>query len=59
MLLTLNAQDGLYTTLLRGYDDKNQLTNEKRIVSAVTREISIYRDYDRFLAVSRNPQLPF
>lgn len=55
----LNTQDGLYTTLLRGYDDQNQLRNEKRIVSAVTREISIYQEYDQFLTVARNPKVRF
>ncbi len=55
----LNIQDGLYTTLLRGYDEQKQLKNETRIVSAVTREISIYREYDQFLAVAHNPKLRF
>lgn len=56
---SLDTQDGLYTTLLRGYDDKNQLRNEKRVVSAVTREISIYQDYRTFLDVAHNQQLRF
>lgn len=56
---SLNTQDGLYTTLLRGYDDKGELRNDKRIVSAVTREISIYREYEQFLELAHNPQLRF
>ncbi len=56
---SLNVQGGLYTTLLRGYDEENQLRNEKRIVSSVTREISIYKDYDAFLALAHNPELRF
>lgn len=56
---SLSTQDGLYTTLLRGYDEQNQLRNEKRIISAVTREISIYQEYDQFLAVAHNPKLRF
>lgn len=57
--LRLHEQDHLYTTLLRGYDERGTLRNEKRIVSAVTREISIYRDYAAFLEVARNPHVRF
>ena len=56
---TLNTQDGLYTTLLRGYDENNELKDEKRVVSAVTREISIYKEYKDFLAVARQPEIRF
>lgn len=56
---SLNIQDGLYTTLLRGYDEHGELRNEKRIISAVTREISIYKEYDKFLELAHNPQLRF
>jgi tagaturonate reductase len=56
---SLNEQDGLYTTLLRGYDDKGHLHNARRIISAVTREISICHDYDVFLSLARNQQLRF
>jgi len=56
---SLNTQDGLYTTLLRGYDENNQLRNEKRIISSVTREVSAYREYDKFLEIAGNPQLRF
>ncbi len=55
----LNVQDGLYTTLLRGYDEENQLRNEKRFVSSVNREISIYREYAAFLQLAHNPELRF
>jgi len=55
----LNVQDGLYTTLLRGYDENNELRNEKRIVSSVTREISICKEYAAFLELAHNPELRF
>ncbi len=56
---SLNMQDGLYTTLLRGYDRQGRLRDEKRIITAVTREVSIYREYDNFLALATNPRLRF
>ncbi len=56
---SLNTQDGLYTTLLRGYDEDNQLRNEKRVISSVCREISVYREFDAFLQVAHNPELRF
>lgn len=56
---SLNTQGGLYTTLMRGYDENNQLRNEKRIIASVTREVSAYREYDKFLEIAANPQLRF
>lgn len=56
---SLNSQDGLYTTVLRGYDEDGQLHNDKRIITCVTRELSIYREYADFLALARNPKLRF
>ena len=56
---SLNTQDGLYTTLLRGFDDEGQLRNEKRIISSVNREVFIYREYDQFLEIAENPLLRF
>lgn len=56
---SLNAQAGLYTTMLRGYDEQGDLRNEKRVISAVIREISIYKEYDEFIAIAHNPDLRF
>ena len=56
---SLNTQDGLYTTLLRGYDEQGNFCNEKRIISAVNREISAYREYDEFLSLAQNPSIRF
>ncbi len=56
---SLNTQNGLYTTFLRGYDEQGNLRNEQRIITAVTREISIYKEYKEFLAIARNPAIRF
>ena len=55
----LDTQDGIYTSIIRGYDDEGELKNEKRLISCVNREIPIYKDYATFLAQAENPQLRF
>jgi tagaturonate reductase len=55
---TINAQDGLYTVLLRGNQD-GEVREERRIVSAVSRCVSPYADFDAFLSCARNPDLRF
>jgi len=55
----LNTQDGLYTSILRGYDDKGNLRNDRRVISCVNREIPIYKEYSEFLSVAHNADLEF
>ncbi len=55
----LDTQDGLYTSIIRGFDETGELKNEKRIISCVNREIPLYRDYTAFLALAANPELRF
>lgn len=56
---SLNSQDGLYTTFLRGYDDEGNLRDEQRLITAVNREISIYNEYEQFLALAKDPAIRF
>jgi tagaturonate reductase len=55
---TINAQDGLYTVLLRG-NQQGEVREERRIVSAVSRCVSPYADFDAFLWCAKNPDLRF
>ncbi len=55
----LDTQDGLYTSIIRGYDEQGELKNEKRLISCITREIPVYKEYDKFLALAENPDLRF
>ncbi len=55
----LDTQDGLYTSILRGFDENSELKNEKRIISCVNRELPIYKEYDEFLELAKNPELRF
>lgn len=44
---SLNTQDGLYTTLIRGLNEKGEVVSDARLIRSVTREIS-YRAGDKF-----------
>ncbi len=55
----LDTQDGIYTSIIRGYDNKGKLKNEKRLISCIDREIPVYKEYDQFLSLAENPQLRF
>lgn len=55
---TVNAQQGLYTVYLRGFEN-GVPTTRKRIVSAISRCIDPYRDYAALLDCAGNPDLRF
>lgn len=55
---TLNAQDGLYTVLLRGKEN-GAVTRQTRAVGCVRGGLNPYADFDAFLAQARNPDLRF
>ena len=54
----INEQEGLYTLYLRGFQNGQQV-NEKRIISAVSRCINPYEDFDALLSCAENPDLRF
>ena len=54
----INEQEGLYTLYLRGFQD-GQKVNKKRIISAVSRCINPYTDFEALLACADNPDLRF
>lgn len=54
----INAQDGLYTLYLRGFE-KGKKVNDKRIISSVSRCINPYDDYAALLACAHNPDLRY
>jgi len=56
---SLNQQDGLYTTLIRGLDTAGQRVSETRLIRSVNREIQPYQQFDAFLALARAPQMRF
>jgi tagaturonate reductase len=54
----INAQDGLYTVVLRGLWHGVPI-DSRELVSAVSRCIDPYTDFDAFLACAANPDLRF
>lgn len=58
MVDILNAQDGLYTVILRGLQD-GQVVERREIVTAISRGLDPYRQWDGFLALAAQPGLRF
>ena len=58
LITQLNAQDGLYTLLLRGMQD-GQVIDQREIITAISRGINPYSDWSAFLATAENPAMRF
>jgi len=58
MANTINAQDGLYTVLLRGIRGGTPV-EEAEIVTSVSRALNPYTDFVGFLGCAENPDLRF
>ncbi|WP_392566597.1 tagaturonate reductase [Utexia brackfieldae] len=56
---TLNEQEGLYTTIIRGINEQGQAVAKPRIIYSVNREISVYQDFQQYLKCAENPALTF
>ncbi|ADO48537.1 tagaturonate reductase [[Enterobacter] lignolyticus] len=56
---SLSTQDGLYTTIIRGLNEKGEAVSDARLIRSVNREISAYTDYAEFLKLAHNPQMRF
>lgn len=56
---SLNPQDGLYTTIIRGLNGQGEAVSDARLIRSVNREISVYDQYDEFLKLAHNPDMRF
>ena len=56
---SLSTQDGLYTTIIRGLNEKGEAVSDARLIRSVNREISAYADYDELLRLAHNPDMRF
>lgn len=54
---SLNQQDGLYTTLIRGLNDRGEQVSETRLIRSLNREIQPWQQFGDFMALARNPDL--
>jgi tagaturonate reductase len=55
---TLNRQNGAYTHLARGIEN-GRLVEEKRVITAISRGIDPYKQFNEFLKCAHNPDLRF
>jgi tagaturonate reductase len=54
----INAQKGLYTTVLRGVQD-GKIVEELRTINSVSRCLNPYSNYDEYLKLANSPDLGF
>ena len=54
----LEEQDNLYTLFTRGIK-KDEIIDEKQIISAIQKSINPYTNYDEFLALAKEEELEF
>lgn len=54
----INSQEGLYTLLIRGYENGTAV-EKKRVISCISRCLNLYRDYDAWMDCAKNPDLRF
>ncbi|WP_409311313.1 tagaturonate reductase [Pectobacterium sp. B1J-3] len=55
----LDTQDGLYTTVIRGLNEHGEAVREPRLIRSVNREVNVYRQFDDYLALARDPNIRF
>lgn len=56
---SLNTQNGLYTSIIRGLNENGDLIKEYRVIESVNEEIAIYKDFDRYLKLAIEPSIRF
>jgi tagaturonate reductase len=58
MAEAINAQEGVYTLLLRGIEE-GKLIERKEILTSVSRAINPYKEWEKVLACAENPEIEF
>lgn len=53
----LDNQDGLYTTLIRGLNEKGEKESTARVIQSVNKEVLAYQEFDQYLLEAENPDL--
>jgi len=54
----INEQDGLYTCILRGIENKRKVIR-KRLITSIDSCINPYAEYDKYIEQIKNPELRF
>lgn len=56
---SLNSQEGLYTTLIRGMNEQGEIVSEPRLIRSVNEEIHPWRQYEAFMALAKEEGIRF
>lgn len=56
---SLNTQQGLYTSLIRGLDSDGNAVSQRRVIASVNEELSAYKDFAAILELARQPEIRF
>lgn len=55
----LDIQDGLYTAIIRGIDERGEVVKDYTVISSINREIPIYKSFQEYLQLAHNPEMRF
>lgn len=55
----LDIQDGLYTAIIRGIDERGEVVKDYTVISSINREIPIYKNFQEYLQLAHNPEMRF
>lgn len=56
---SLNTQQGLYTTFIRGLNEQGEEVNQSRVVYSINQELAAYKDFEQIIALAKNPDVRF
>ncbi|MEQ9888602.1 tagaturonate reductase [Pectobacterium zantedeschiae] len=56
---SLNTQDGLYTTVIRGLNEQGEAVSDARLIRSVNNEINPYQHFADYLALAHNAAIRF
>lgn len=56
-LPSLDTQEGLYTSIVRGIDERGEAVENVRIIDCVNEEIFVYRNFERYMELAENVDL--
>lgn len=56
---SLNTQDGLYTSIVRGINESGEVVKDYRVISSINREIPVYKEFEEYLKLAHNPEIKF
>ena len=56
---SLNTQDGLYTTIIRGLNEQGEKVKDFRIIRSVNNELNVYKDYQAYIKLAHDENIEY